>query len=180
MKKTLNILLAVCTLFAFTACGNPNQASDDAAKQAEVQKQVADLKEQVSKLKDAQDGVVHVPATPKTDTTTTDATAVKPAVPESSITVDNHKDGDKIDADPVTFSGTVSAGATKIVATANKGTKTEDVYTLNSFKSGDLKFSYKASKSFSNMVSGSNTYEFTAYFKDGTTKTTKLTINFSK
>jgi hypothetical protein len=195
MKKFLNVLLLVCVLFSFVACGNGNKLAEDAAKEVEVQKQVDDLKEQVSKLKDEQDGVVHKPLAEKaeekaekvedknikTDDKTTVKTEVK-AVEEatSSIIVSSPKDGSTISLDPVTFSGTVSEGATKIVVTANAGTKNEDVYTLAGFKAGDKKFSYKASKSFANMVSGSNSYVFTAHFKDGTTKTTSLKINFSK
>jgi|GEM_PF-4535797 len=177
MKKILNILLIVSLSTVLVACGTAKQ-TDDSSKQAEIQKQVDDLKEQVSKLKDEQNGVEH--KTPETKKTEEPKETAKPAAKEYSISVDNYKDGDTVKVDPATFTGTVSDDATKIVVTANKGTKNEDVYTLTGFKAGDKKFSYKASKSYSNMVSGANTYEFTVSFKDGTTKSVKLNINFSK
>lgn len=236
MKKTLNILLAVCALFAFTACGNTNQSSDDAVKQAEVQKQVDDLKEQVSKLKDEQDGVEHKPVV-KTETKAetkaeskietkaetkpetkieakaeskpaeknvvspdaepakingvalhianiieianlTDKNGEKEVVQDTaSITIDTPKDQANISGDAVTFTGTLSAGATKIVA---KSSADNDPYTLQSFKAGSTKFTYKAALAFKNLKVGKNTFEFTAYFKDGTTKTATATINYSK
>lgn len=220
MKKTLNILLAVCALFAFTACGNPNQSSDDAAKQAEVQKQVDDLKEQVSKLKDEQDGVEHKPVV-KTEAKTETKAEAKPeekadvkavASPDAepakingvalhianiakianveikteekevvkdtaSITIDTPKDQANLSGDAVTFTGTLSAGATKIVA---KSSADNDPYVLQSFKAGSTKFTYKAALAFKNLKVGKNTFEFTATFKDGTTKTATVTINFSK
>ncbi len=211
MKKTLNIILAVSAFFAFTACGNPNQSADDAAKQAEVQKQVDELKEQVSKLKDEQDGVEHVQVA-KTEVKTeikTDANIeTKPVEPvqtngvalqianivkmtgleikteekvvvkdTTSIVIDTPKDQANISGDAVTFTGTISAGATKIVA---KSSADNDPYTLQSFKAGSKKFTYKAALAFKNLKVGKNTFEFTAYFKDGTTKTATVTINYSK
>ncbi|MBI5754425.1 hypothetical protein HZA40_04755 [Candidatus Peregrinibacteria bacterium] len=176
MKKFLNVPVFVLVLFSLTSCGSKGS---DVEKQAAVQKQVDQLKEQVGKLKDEQDGVKpeDKKVVAKQDSKTGDD---KIQVKESSISVNNPKDGDKISQDPITFSGAVSDGATKIVVTANGGTKNEDVYTLTGFKKGDKKFSYKASKSFSNLVNGSNIYEFKAYFSDGTVKATKVTINFSK
>ncbi|MCX6734353.1 MAG: hypothetical protein NTZ25_00400 [Candidatus Peregrinibacteria bacterium] len=212
MKKTLNIILAVSALFAFTACGNPNQSADDAAKQAEVQKQVDDLKEQVSKLKDDQDGVEHKPVA-KTEVKTDVKPVEKNVVPTdaeptkisgvalhianiieianladkngekevvqdiASITIDTPKDQANLSGDGVTFTGTLSAGATKIVA---KSSADNDPYVLQSFKAGSTKFTYKAALAFKNLKIGKNTFEFTATFKDGTTKTATVTINFSK
>lgn len=211
MKKTLNIILAVSAFFAFTACGNPNQSADDAAKQAEVQKQVDELKEQVSKLKDEQDGVEHVPVAKtevKTEIKTDTNIETKPVEPvqtngialqienivkmtgleikteekvvvkdTTSIVIDTPKDQANISGDAVTFTGTISAGATKIVA---KSSADNDPYTLQSFKAGSKKFTYKAALAFKNLKVGKNTFEFTAYFKDGTTKTATVTINYSK
>lgn len=211
MKKTLNIILAVSALFAFTACGNPNQSADDAAKQAEVQKQVDELKEQVSKLKDEQDGVEHVQVAKtevKTEIKTDTSIETKPVEPvqtngialqienivkmtgleikteekvvvkdTTSIVIDTPKDQSNVSGDAVTFTGTISAGATKIVA---KSSADNDPYTLQSFKAGSKKFTYKAALAFKNLKVGKNTFEFTAYFKDGTTKTATVTINYSK
>ncbi len=211
MKKTLNIILAVSAFFAFTACGNPNQSADDAAKQAEVQKQVDELKEQVSKLKDEQDGVEHVQVAKtevKTEIKTDTSIETKPVEPvqtngialqienivkmtgleikteekvvvkdTTSIVIDTPKDQSNISGDAVTFTGTISAGATKIVA---KSSADNDPYTLQSFKAGSKKFTYKAALAFKNLKVGKNTFEFTAYFKDGTTKTATVTINYSK
>lgn len=181
MKKNLNILLLVCVLFSFVACSNKNQSANNATNQADIQKQVDDLKEQVSKLKDEQDGVVHQPAVTKTDdkpTKTEAETEVKAVVKDpNSITIDTPKDQAKVSGSLVTFEGTVSAGATKIVATASADSSP---YTLQSFKAGSTKFSYKASLDFKNLKIGKNTFEFTAYFKDGTTKTATVTVSFSK
>lgn len=187
MKKALNIFLVVCALFAFTACGDANKSANDAEKQIAVQKEVAQLKEQVSVLKDKQDGVDHKTLEEKVQEKAIKAEVKSPVAEEKkaenssgSISINAPKDGETLSKEPVNFSGIVTEGATKIVVTANSGTKNEDIYTLNNFKSGDKKFTYKASRNFKNMVNGSNTYEFTAYFKDGKTKSSKLTINFSK
>lgn len=211
MKKTLNIILAVSALFAFTACGNANKSADDAAKQAEVQKQVEELKEQVSKLKDDQDGVEHVPVAKKEikeDAKNDAKIEVKPVEPTetngvalqianiakianleikteekkvvkdtTSITIDTPKDQANVSGDAVVFSGNISAGATKIVA---KSSADNDPYTLQSFKAGSTKFTYKAALAFKNIKVGKNTFEFTAYFKDGTTKTATVTVNYTK
>lgn len=223
MKKTLNIILAVSALFAFTACGNPNQSADDAAKQAEVQKQVDELKEQVSKLKDEQDGVEHVPVAKKEiksdakndakiEVKTDNKPEVKPVEPTetngvavqisniskilnleikteekeiakaitedlASIVINTPKDQSNVSGDAVVFSGNISAGATKIMA---KSSADNDPYTLQSFKAGSTKFTYKAALAFKNIKVGKNTFEFTAYFKDGTTKTATVTVNYTK
>lgn len=180
MKKTLNILLLVVVLFSFTACGNADNPVKDAEKEAELKKQVDDLKEQVSKLKDEQDGVVHTPLADKTEKAddkvvkADDKVVVKNT---NSIKIDTPKDQDNISGGVVTFGGTLSAGVTKVVA---KSSADNDPYTLQSFKAGATKFSYKASLDLKNLKVGQNTFEFTAYFKDGTTKTEKVTINFSK
>ena len=177
MKKTLNILLLVAVLFSFTACGNADNSVKDAEKEAELKKQVDDLKEQVSKIKDEQDGVVHTPLAEKAAEKTEkvdDKVVVKDT---NSIKIDTPKDQANISGGVVTFGGTLSAGVTKIVA---KSSADNDPYTLQSFKSGSTKFSYKASLDLKNLKVGQNTFEFTAYFKDGTTKTEKVTINFSK
>lgn len=178
MGKILNIFLVACVLFSFTGCG---QNTTDTQKQADVQKQVDELKEQVSKLKDEQDGVPHVEKNKEVVTVKADVKVEKKMpLNEAVITIDNPKDGTSISQDPLTLSGTVSDGATKITVTANAGTKNEDVYTLSTFKQNSKKFTYKASKKFGNMISGLNTYEFKAFFKDGSIKTTRIMINFSK
>lgn len=175
MKKTLNILLLVSVLFSFTACGNADNSVKDAEKEAELKKQVDDLKEQVSKIKDEQDGVVHTPLAEKTVEKVAEKT--KNAVDTNSIKIDEPKDQAKVSGPVVNFTGTLSAGVTKVVA---KSSADNDPYTLQSFKAGATKFSYKASLNLKNLKVGQNTFEFTAYFKDGTTKTEKVTINFSK
>lgn len=184
MKKTLNILLLVAVLFSFTACGNADNSVKDAEKEAELKKQVDDLKEQVSKIKDEQDGVVHTPLaekaaekTEKADDKVVKADDKVVVKDTNSIKIDTPKDQANISGGVVTFGGTLSAGVTKIVA---KSSADNDPYTLQSFKSGSTKFSYKASLDLKNLKAGQNTFEFTAYFKDGTTKTEKVTINFSK
>lgn len=187
MKKLLNTILLVCALFSFVACGNSNKAAEDAAKQAEVQKQMDDLKEQVSKLKDEQDGVIHTPLAEKLakETEKTEKVAEKVEKIEDKtvvkdtnlITIDTPKDKTDVSGNLVTFEGTVTAGATKIVA---KSSADNDPYTLKTFKADETKFNYKASLNFKNLKVGQNTFEFTAYFKDGSTKTANVTINFSK
>lgn len=175
MKKTLNILLLVAVLFSFTACGNADNSVKDAEKEAELKKQVDDLKEQVSKIKDEQDGVVHTPLAEKTAEKVAEKT--EKAVDTNSIKIDTPKDQAKVSDPVVNFTGTLSAGVTKVVA---KSSADNDPYTLQSFKAGATKFNYKASLNLKNLKVGQNTFEFTAYFKDGTTKTEKVTINFSK
>ncbi len=177
MKKLLNTILIICALFSLAACSNSDKAAEDAEKQAEIQKQVDELKEQVSKLRDEQAGVIHTPLAEKL-VKKTEKIEEKTVVKDTNlITIDTPKDKADVSGNLVNFEGTVTAGATKIVA---KSSADNDPYTLQSFKAGATKFNYKASLNFKNLKLGQNTFEFTAYFKDGSTKMANVAINFSK
>ncbi len=173
MKKISNSILLAGIIFFLVGCGAGN-AANDPEKDAKIQKQVAELKEQVAKLKDAQDGVVREKIEAKKEVKVEEKIEVEN---KNLITIDSPKDKDNITKEPVIFNGTISAEATKIVVTSSAD---GEAYALQSFKQGSTKFSYKAGLKFKNLKVGANTFDFTATFKDGSTKTTKLIINFSK
>lgn len=84
---------------------------------------------------------------------------------------------------PIEFTGKVSSNTQKIVVTAKFGT-TEDVYTLANYSAGDTTFSYKADTNWesgdsANLAEGTNTYYFVAYFEDGKTDTSEITIYYN-
>lgn len=106
---------------------------------------------------------------------------------EETFTVDiSAGDSGKI----ITFKGVVAPTTTKIVVSAKGGDPLcnefadgpcferyfEDVYKLQQFKYGDENFTYRASFKYENLTWGTNEYEFTAYFDDGTTRSANLTI----
>jgi hypothetical protein len=78
---------------------------------------------------------------------------------------------------PIKFIGKTSANTQKIVVTAQYGGKT-DIYTLENFNPGDTTFQYQAAEKWDNLAEGSNSYDFVAYFKDGTTRHTTQTISY--
>lgn len=90
------------------------------------------------------------------------------------------------DSSPIVIEGKVSTNAKKIEVKALVGNKGycdvlcspyhEDIYTLDSFKSGDTTFSYGARSDWNNLGQGINTYIFTAYFDDDSTLTDEITL----
>lgn len=80
---------------------------------------------------------------------------------------------------PVMFKGKVSPNTTKIKVKATSPTSPKvDDYVLSQYKAGSTSFSYGAKPEWNNLQLGTNNYEFTAYFKDGTSKTTNYTIYY--
>lgn len=92
------------------------------------------------------------------------------------------------DSSPIIIEGKISTNAKKIDVKAVGGQKGycdvlcspyyEDVYTLDSFKSGDETFSYGARSDWKNLTQGYNNYTFTAYFNDDTTATASVTLYY--
>lgn len=187
MKKTLNSILLVGLMLIFSGCGGGDSANDP-EKNAEIQKEIAELKAKVAILKDEQDGVVksevksevktevEVKTEAKSELSNETKTVVK-VENKNSIIIESPKDKETVTKEPVVFSGTVSEGATKIVVTSSAD---GEPYALQTFKSGSTKFSYKAGLKFKNLKVGANTFDFVVTFKDGTTKNSKVKINFSK
>jgi len=84
---------------------------------------------------------------------------------------------------PILFKGTVPEGVKKIQVLA-EGVENEHVYpytddyTLENFKVGDREFTYRVNTGYNNLKAGLNNYEFIAHFEDGTTKSTKISLNY--
>lgn len=160
----------------FSGCGGGS--ANDPEKDAETKKEIAELKAKVAILKDEQDGVVRSEVKSEVKSEQKPETKVEVKTEnKNSIIIESPKDKETVTKEPVVFSGTVSEGATKIVVTSSAD---GEPYALQTFKSGSTKFSYKAGLKFKNLKVGANTFDFVVTFKDGTTKNSKVTINFSK
>lgn len=98
---------------------------------------------------------------------------------ESFITLKSPENGTYFYDEPVRFSGYLSPDTVKITVKATTpASPNVDDYTLQQYKSGSTSFSYGAKREWNNLSEGSNTYVFTAYFEDGTSKSTSTTITF--
>lgn len=118
-------------------------------------------------------------------------TVVEKYTGASYITVNKPQNEASLTEEPVIFSGVVSPNAKKIVVTSKSGDPAcnpnqslcleyhEDNYTLKEFKLGDDSFIYRAKRDWKNLSEGTNDFTFKAYFEDGTTKTTSLTVYYN-
>jgi hypothetical protein len=106
------------------------------------------------------------------------------------ITLNSPSDEERMTEEPISFTGSVSPNTTKVVATAEYGTKdcgegmclpyNEDVYRLQKFNYGDESYTYRAKEEYNNLSPhGSNDFTFTAYFDDGSTKSVSVTIFYA-
>ena len=123
------------------------------------------------------------------DEEVTEADEPEPYTGPNFITIDSPENDQTFYEEPIVFSGVVSPNTEKIVVTASAerdtnpdgpivGHSYEDVYTLQQFSLGDEEFTYRAAGDWLNLTNGSNNYEFTAYFDDGTTKSAYLDIYY--
>lgn len=108
---------------------------------------------------------------------------------DNYITLNSPANESTILEEPIVFKGVVSPNTKKIVVKASGGVYGggvdnpgfpyyEDVYTLKNFNYGDSSFVYRAKVEWLNLTYGSNDYEFTAYFDDGSTKSTRVSIYY--
>ncbi|MBU1151501.1 hypothetical protein KJ632_01585 [Patescibacteria group bacterium] len=102
------------------------------------------------------------------------------------ITINSPQTDDVIHEEPIIFTGVVSPNVTKLEIKAVGGPGGlggsegyTDNYMLQDFKYGDDKFSYRASQDFHNLMYGTNNYTFKAYYEDGSTKTSVVSIFFT-
>lgn len=103
------------------------------------------------------------------------------------ITIDSPENEEILHELPIEFIGVVSPNTTKIIVHASGGEfvgmgiqEIEDTYTLQGFDYGDTSFVYRAKPEWNNLALGTNDYEFTAYFDDGTNKTANVSIYYTE
>ncbi len=120
--------------------------------------------------------------TPEVSDTKTEEIKPKPVsnyTGESFITLKSPGNGTYFYDEPVRFSGYLSPDTVKVTVKATTPSSPNvDDYTLQQYKSGSTSFSYGAKREWNNLTEGSNTYVFTAYFEDGSSKSTSTTITF--
>jgi len=101
---------------------------------------------------------------------------------QNFISIISPDHNDIITTEPLVFEGAVSDNTEKIVVSAlvisNDGVIYNALYTIKDFKLGDKEFTYSAKSEWKNLVKGTNNYQFTAYFKDGTTQSTSATVYY--
>lgn len=196
LKKSALSLCLFALILATTGC-TALQGNDNSDEIKELQSQVKDLQ---TKLEEAdQEDVVEDAATeddsvtdvPTDDTTTetasetpentTDSTPPKSTYTgESFITIHSPENESYAYESPIFFKGNVSPDAVRIgVKATNSKTTQVDDYVLKNYKPGSGVVAYGAAEKWDNLMDGTNTYIFTAYFDDNTSKSTKVTIYYT-
>lgn len=188
-KKSTLLLSLFALILATTGC-TALQGEDNSDEIKELQSQVEELqtkleeadKEDVSEeTADDDDEVVDDVPTDDTTTVTPSETPEKSTYTgESFITLHSPENESYAYEAPIFFKGNVSPDAVKIgvKATNSKNTQVDD-YVLQNYKAGSGVFSYGAAEKWDNLMDGTNTYIFTAYFDDNTSKSTKVTVYYS-
>ena len=98
---------------------------------------------------------------------------------DNTIKVTSPTNAQTFQSGPIEFKGNVSPSATKIVVTASGGNDSyTDVYQLKDYENGDDTFVYRAGTDWGNLATGNNTYQFDAYFDDGSVKTDLVEISY--
>lgn len=82
--------------------------------------------------------------------------------------------------EPINFKGEVSPNTVKVGVKASNVSSTQvDDYILEKYNAGDTTFKYGAKVEWNNLNEGSNTYVFTAYFDDNSSKSVSLTVYYT-
>lgn len=191
LKSVATGLVGLVALTSLTGCGlSLGTKSDDIAKVQNLESRVNQLQTQLDEAKKTQtptpttSDTTTTLTTPATSTTTTSTTPVvtekKPAS-DTFIVIEKPLNQQSVYEYPVQFTGHLSPNGTKVTVRATSSGHTNvDEYTLLNYKAGATTFSYGASPAWNNLSQGSNTYIFTAYFTDGTTKSTSHTLYYSE
>lgn len=117
------------------------------------------------------------PVTPTTVPSAAETFAVTPTTLLAAPTVSSPKNGATVMTEPVAFTGTVGSSATKVFVAANGGTP----YQLTKFVAGSGTWTYRASTTLGNLVTGTNTFAITAEAADGTKSApSTVTVIFQK
>lgn len=180
------------SVLIFNGCsidlGSTSDDTKTAAEQEKIDqlsKQVADLQASLEEQKKASEAKseakVVVPDTTAPAVVTPDPQPTTPSYSGNSfITMTSPENQASFHEEPINFSGAVSANTVKIgVKASNSGSTQVDDYILQNYKAGNTTFKYGAKVEWNNLKDGSNTYVFTAYFQDGSTKSVSLTIYYS-
>jgi hypothetical protein len=181
-KYIVTGLVGLVTVASISGCSMPG--SNDATKVANLEARVNQLQSEIDKTKTA----------PVAPSATTDETATTPSQPapvtknptvppaaDTFIYIESPTNQQTVYEHPVKFIGHVSPTAQKITVRAtNAGQTSVDEYTLANYKTGSSTFNYGAAPNWNNLVAGSNSYLFTAYFADGSTKSTSLTLYYAE
>lgn len=209
MKKISNILLILATMFSFSACdfsidlggGDKADETKDEIKAADTSKKTEVTKDEETKVEEKSEEAVDESKDEEDTKKDEEIKKLENKVEdlekkveeekkpeaytgENYITLSNPSNNSDIYEEPIIFNGVVSPNTTKIVVTASNGVPGDmmyykDVYTLNDFDYGDSTFVYRAKVEWSNLSFGTNNYEFTAYFDDGSKKSANITVFYS-
>jgi len=170
MKKLFLISFVFC-LMSLSSCALSSDKEME-NKFLYYETRISDLEQKIERLENKENSVLEQDNVEST--VFTGENYLKVLDPVNEITIFE---------EPIEFNGMVSPNAEKIVVTAKSyssengiSKEQNDIYTLKNFKKGDSSFRYKASQEFNNLSFGSNHYEITAFYDDGTTITKNLNI----
>ncbi len=179
-------IIGLTILLTLTGCGlSLGGSSVDKEKVTNLESRVNELQAKLDQAKKDADAQAATATPTTTNPTTPPGTTVPPVTPvvqtpptttDNFIYIESPSNDQSFYSVPVKFLGHVAPNASKITVRATNPSHTKvDEYTLQNFKEGSTTFTYGASPEWNNLQEGSNTYIFTAYFKDGSTKSTSLT-----
>lgn len=193
MKKLLGVVFILALLTVFAGCQNTSEVVEPNTDEIdELKQRIEDLEGQLEGKEgmEEKDGVVEdIENGDAKNADDSETPIAKDYSGTNYITLNTPLNEWTTHEEPIIFAGNVSPNTTKIVITATGGDRNckngdmcfqyqEDVYKLQNFEYGDTSFAYRAKFEYDNLTLGTNDYEITAYFDDGTTKTTNRTIYF--
>lgn len=201
MKKTLSVSVLVLGLISMTLVLNgcslnfgstddpqpivEPQSTVDQQKIDELNKQVNDLQSNLDELKNEKTVTEPIVTEPVEDAVVETVKPVAEPVKTtytgtSFINMTSPVNQDSFHEEPINFKGSVSPNTVKVgVKASSAGSTQVDDYLLEKYTAGDTTFKYGAKVEWNNLAEGSNTYVFTAYFEDGSTKSSSLTIYYT-
>ena len=181
------VVLSGCEFFNDSESTVDVELAEDQTKIEELEIKIAAQESQLENGEEVPEEVDEDPAEVKKEESEKEEPVEVNYTGASYITLNSPTNEVTLHDEPVEFKGVVSPNATKIVVTAKsyglvmgEGIQllNEDIYRLQRFEYGDTTFEYGASFKWDNLEYGTNEYEFKAYFDDGTTKSTSVTVYF--
>ncbi len=199
LRRFLKVSLILSLIVVFSACNLKFLETEEEVSQeesSEKNEKVEKLEEKLEKIDEDEDEDVDedvdvdvdvdLEGTEEAEEETVAEVEVEEKT-ESFIKLDKPANNSTLTKEPIIFSGQVSENTEKIVVTANLperggdigGESVLDVYTLEDFELGDEEFVYRAKEAWGNLYPGStHVFDFEAYFEDGSTEKTSVTIEF--
>lgn len=186
-SKPLISLLIITSLILLTGCEITfgEKKDTNSLKVQNLENRVDQLQKELQEAKKAAELKAETPQV--ATTATVPAPTIDTSKKGNFIIIDSPADKGQLGSGlgvfyehPIKFSGRVSLNTVKITVQATSADQPKvDEYTLQSYKPGSGIFSYGAAPQWNNLVEGSNTYIFTAYYGDGGSESISRTLYYA-